>query len=249
VDEVFDRVVVIGHRGASISAPENTLPAFAMALAAGADGFELDYRHSCDGVPIAFHDPQLDRTTNACRLWGGSRISTASKTVAELRRLDAGAWFSADFSCTKIPTLQESLDALPPGAFAMLERKAGDPSTLIDLLTRHRAKEQVVVAAFDWSFVAECRRRAPDLPLGFVGQGAVSPARLRAMADVDVRFVAWNCADLDATTIADIRDLGLSVWSWTIDDPDLARRLVAAGVTGIITNDPRTMATVLKGRV
>ena len=67
-------VLVIAHRGDSKVAPENTLPAFASAVKAGADLVELDYLHSADGVPVVFHDGELDRTTNACQLWGGEKI-------------------------------------------------------------------------------------------------------------------------------------------------------------------------------
>ena len=65
------RVLVIAHRGASRVAPENTLPAFQAALQLGVDLVEFDYLHSADGVPVAFHDEELDRLTDACAVWGG----------------------------------------------------------------------------------------------------------------------------------------------------------------------------------
>ncbi|KKK67784.1 hypothetical protein LCGC14_2950600, partial [marine sediment metagenome] len=99
-----ERVLVIAHRGDSKVAPENTLPAFASAVKVGSDLVELDYYHWSDGVPVVFHDRELDRTTNARRVWGGSEIKLDTKTLFDLRRLDAGSWFGANFAGTPIPT-------------------------------------------------------------------------------------------------------------------------------------------------
>ena len=98
-------VLVIAHRGNSSVAPENTLPAFAKALAAKADLVELDYHHSADGVPFVLHDDNLDRTTNAQELLGKKKVLVVDLSAAELARLDAGLWFNEDFKGTKIATL------------------------------------------------------------------------------------------------------------------------------------------------
>src|SRR5882724_11999658 len=79
------RPLVIGHRGYCQFAPENTLPSFQLALAAGADLVELDYYHSKDGQLIVIHDPDLDRNTDATNRWGGKKIKVESKTAAELQ--------------------------------------------------------------------------------------------------------------------------------------------------------------------
>src|SRR3954468_17714330 len=85
------RPLVIGHRGYSQFAPENTLPSFKLAMAAGADLVELDYYPSKDGQMIVMHDPDLDRTTDATNRWHSSHIKLESKTVAEIKTLDAGS--------------------------------------------------------------------------------------------------------------------------------------------------------------
>jgi hypothetical protein len=84
------RVLVIAHRGDSAAAPENTLPAFASAIRAGADLVELDYHHSADGVPVVLHDPTLDRTTDARARFGAQNVEVATKSLEELLQLDAG---------------------------------------------------------------------------------------------------------------------------------------------------------------
>src|SRR6266436_3236922 len=87
------RPLVIGHRGYSRVAPENTLPSFRQAMSAGADLVELDFHQAKDGTLVVIHDAELDRTTNARAWWGGRHIPVATRTAAELLSLDAGRWF------------------------------------------------------------------------------------------------------------------------------------------------------------
>ena len=124
-------VLIIAHRGDSKVAPENTLPAFASAVKAGADLVELDYLHSADGVPVVFHDGELDRTTNACKLWGGTKIRLTSKSLAELEQLDAGSWFDGKYAGTPIPRLDQALDTIQDGSMTLIERKHGDAATAL----------------------------------------------------------------------------------------------------------------------
>src|SRR5205085_6132915 len=109
------RPLVIGHRGYCQFAPENTLPSFQLAMAAGADLVELDYYHSKDGQLIVIHDGDLDRTTDATNRWRQSKIKIESRTAAEIQSLDAGSWFDPKYAGTKIPLLSEALDTIQQG--------------------------------------------------------------------------------------------------------------------------------------
>src|SRR5438034_7470028 len=97
------RPLRIAHRGASARAPENTLAAFTEAVRLGANAIELDVHLTADGVPVVIHDATVERTTNG-------RGEVAAMTSKDLRRLDAGAWFSSRFRGERIPTLEESLE-------------------------------------------------------------------------------------------------------------------------------------------
>ena len=125
-----DRLLAIAHRGASHVAPENTLPAFQAALELNVDLVEFDYHESSDHVPVVFHDDQLDRTTDACRLWQQTKIPLVARSLAGLRELDAGRWFSERFAGARIPTLAESLNLITPKSIALVERKAGSAEPL-----------------------------------------------------------------------------------------------------------------------
>ncbi|MCA9102681.1 MAG: hypothetical protein KDA63_16085 [Planctomycetales bacterium] len=232
------RVLVIAHRGNSSVAPENTLPAFRAAVEVGADLVELDYYHSADGIPVTFHDKTLDRTTDAVARWGTVEVAVTSKSLAELRMLDAGAWFDRRFTGTQIPTLDESLDVIQNGSMTLIERKHGDAKTCIELLRQKQLLDRVVVQAFDWDFLKDCRQLEPSLALGALGGDPLTDEQLAEIQTFSPQVVGWQAKSLDADTIRRIHERGMKAWAWTVDDVDHADALVAAGIDGIITNVP-----------
>ena len=108
--------LIIAHRGDLSTAPENTLPAFQRALAAGADGVELDVRLTRDGQLIVFHDRHLERTSN-----GQGRVDR--KTFSDVRALDVGSWSSPEFKGEVAPTLDEVFELLPRDYLINVEMK------------------------------------------------------------------------------------------------------------------------------
>ncbi len=235
------QLLIIAHRGDSGQYPENTGPAFRAAVTAGADLVELDYHHSADGVPVVIHDKTLDRTTDALRVFGGSKLPVAGRPLADLQRLDAGAWFHARFAGTRLPTLDEALDEIQAGSVTLVERKAGDAATCIALLQQKKLLDTVVVQAFDWEFLAACHRLAPSLVLGALGSKELAPAKLAEIERTGARVVGWNHEDLKPADIRTIQAGGRKVWVYTVDDPTRAKQLIANGVDGIITNKPGEM--------
>lgn len=238
-------ILVIAHRGDSKLAPENTLPAFASAVKAGADLVELDYLHTADGVPVVFHDDELDRTTDACKLWGGTKFMLAGKNLAELERLDAGKWFDARFAGTRIPTLEQSLDTIQAGSITLIERKEGDPATCIEILKRKGLLDRVVVQAFDWDYLAGCRALDSKLVLAALGDKDLTAEKLDQIARTGASIVAWEDKYTTADTIEAIHNHGYKAWVWTVDDPSRVVELVGAKIDGIITNRPGPTRTAI----
>lgn len=244
------RPLVIGHRGFCAVAPENTLPSFALAMKAGADLIELDYRHSKDGVPMVIHDATLDRTTNARKLWKRKHVKVINKTAVEIQTLDAGSWFDAKFAGAKIPRLTEALDFIcGNGAVALIERKSGDAKTLAKLLRERNWIHSTVVISFDWKFLRELHELEPNLILGALGPPArlsngKKPAHLRRglssrlpdIAKTGASVVVWN-RHVSKRAIRLAHERNLKIWIYTINHPPLARHLLNCGVNGIITND------------
>lgn len=253
------RPLVIAHRGWSGIAPENTLPAFQLALEAEADLVELDYHHSADGVPVVMHDTTLARTTDAAARWPGGGLAVAARTLEEMRTLDAGAWRHARFAGTAVPTLAEALALIQPAGMTLIERKAGDAATLARLLREHALVNRVVVQSFDWAYLRALHAELPDQVLGALGphgradgrpltpeEKILGPAHLDEIAALGARVAVWN-RDVTRDSVTAAHARGLKVWVYTVDDPAEIRRLLGIGVDGIITNQParawRTLAT------
>ncbi len=244
------RPLVIGHRGYCQFAPENTLPSFKLAMAAGADLVELDYYHTKDGKLIVMHDGELDRTTDATNRWGEQHIKISSKTAAEIQSLDAGSWFDPKYAGTKVPLLSEALDTIEQGSVTLIERKGGDPVTCISLLRGKDLINKVVVQSFDWQYLREFHQQEPDQVLGALGPAsqlsdgkkpAGIPKELSAqwlddLQKTGAKVAVWSDkVSKEAVQLAHQR--GLKVWVYTINDVTEANKLLDMGVDGIITNN------------
>ncbi|HVU86328.1 MAG TPA: glycerophosphodiester phosphodiesterase family protein [Pirellulales bacterium] len=243
----MERVAVVAHRGASRVAPENTLPAFQVAVQWGVDMVEFDYLHTADQVPVAFHDEDLDRLTDARARWGGEKIPLATKTLAELKTLDAGSWLGPQFAGTRIPTLEEALDAILAGSLPLIERKAGDAATFVDLVNRRHCVASVAVMAFDWDYLRECRRLSPTLVLGALGEHDISAAQLDEMQSFGAAFAGWNNKHLTKAHVDALHERGLRASVWTVDDPGRAKELVSFGVDMITSNVPDVIKAAIAG--
>jgi len=254
------RPLVIAHRGYSAMAPENTLPAFERGVASGADMVELDYHHSKDGQLVVLHDYTLDRTTDATNRWGGRGLNVADRTLAELRQLDAGKWFKHPQTGVALPTLNESLDVIQRGSVTLIERKAGDAAACVKLLNDRQLVNQVVVQAFDWDYLRDLHRLEPRQVLGALGppgtkdgkklsdaEKALSPAWLDEIKGLGAHAAVWN-KQVDAAALKAAHERELKVWVYTINDAAMAQQLFAAGVDGIITDNPAVIWKALATR-
>ena len=240
---------VIAHRGDSAHFPENTLPSFDRAIELGADAIEFDLRVSRDGEVVIIHDPTVDRTTD-----GTGAVS--SLTLAELKRLDAGARFSPDGGRTfpfrgqglTIPTFDEMLvryTSVP----LLIEVKIPEAGRLAPVvLGRHNANGRVVLDSTD----AEALEPFRGLPVitGASLRDIVSilPRTLLGLPLGQVSYRAF-CVPLWYNGIpVPVRRLsragrraGLPTHVWTVNDPHVAEELWRSGINGIISDDPGTM--------
>lgn len=240
--------LVIGHRGNAAHAPENTLESFDQAVALGVDALELDVRLTLDGVPVVAHDPTLTRTA-------GRADAVAALTAAELESIDVGATFSRDrvtfpyrgrgltvprldAVLARYPSIPLLIEVKVPGARDVVERS----------LERAGATARAVVASMSHLAIAPFRGRA--LLTGASGKDVVRLIWLMARFGVPDRLpYAALCIPrwyygirLPVTAIARAARRGGAVTHvWTIDDPAVAKGLWAAGIQGIVTNDPAVM--------
>jgi glycerophosphoryl diester phosphodiesterase len=255
------RPLVIGHRGFSGIAPENTLASFELALEAEVDLVELDYRQSADGQLVVIHDSDLDRTTNARLHWGNKHIRVDGKTSWEIRGLDAGSWFDPRYSSERIPLLSEALELIQSRGVALLERKSGDVEATAQALEKHGMVGRVVVQSFDWGFLKALHARLPRQTLAALGPlsglpgvkkapgvfGQLSGRWLKALRKTGANVVVWN-KQVSRVAVRRAHEEGLKVWIYTVDRAELANYLLDLGVDGLITNNPARMWKVIAER-
>ncbi len=234
-----DRPLVLGHRGASATAPENTLVAFAQALAEGADGVELDAWRCATGEVVVIHD---EETTRTC----GERLRVPEAPLAALRRLDAGSWKGARFRGERIPLLREVFEALP-GAIVNVELKGRDgrqdaalAAAVARVVADAGAGARVIVSSFDFALLKAFRDAAPRVATGLLfGPAWHRPLRL-PLATTWLRPSALH-PDVGLCTPARLAGWlagGRAVNVWTVDAPDEVARLARAGVAGMVCNGP-----------
>lgn len=236
--------LVIGHRGAPAVAPENTAASFREAIAAGSDLVELDYYVTKDGIHAVFHDKTLDRTTDACKIFGGEKLPVVDRSWEELKRLDAGSWYDAKFKGEPIPRLENALDLIQSGSVTLIERKDGAAKPLVELLREKNLTDDVVVQAFDWEFLKDVAKLEPTIVIGALGSKEIDQAKIDAVAEIPgVDFVGWSFKDLDQKSIDAFHAKNLKVFAYTVNEVDDAKRLLAMGLDGVITDDPRKIGT------
>lgn len=232
------RPLVLGHRGASAEAPENTLAAFRLALERGADGVELDAWCCATGEVVVAHDEDTARTA-------GAALRIPDSPLAALRALDVGAWKGDAFRGERIPLLEESLDAIPHAIVNVeLKSRGGRDLRLARaaarVIARAGAAARVIVSSFDWRLVVAFRVAMPEVPVGLLFDGERA---WRARTWLATRLFAPAALHPDVALATDARlrawtARGLAVNVWTVDDAADAARLARAGAATLVSNVP-----------
>jgi glycerophosphoryl diester phosphodiesterase len=268
------RPLVIAHRGASGLAPENTLAAFKLALALGADGIEMDVQLSADGHPMVIHDRRVNRTTDGTGLV--SRL-----TLAQLQRLDAGSWFNhrlmmrprtrarvqrtltniddalTNYSGEPLPALEDALALLAPAAlkriYVELKGSRANRQALLDSVISSvreaRLDHLVTLLSFDHAVVRCAKDLAPDLRTA-----AIFPAKwirplsmasiIKSAEESRVDEVALAFGLAKARMVDALHERGFSVSIWTVNRTLFMLRAKATGADAIMTNFPDRLRKV-----
>ena len=226
------RVLLIGHRGASKIAPENTLKAFQKAIDLKADYVEFDVHQSMDGELIVIHDPNTFRST-------GHKGSIKKMTVLEIKELDAG-------DGEQIPTLEELISLAKGKIGLQLEIKAsGLAQKIIDVLQNADLIESTIISSFIHKELSEVQKIEPSVKLAPLLLGIRKNKTLQKAVDnkfgyIHPQFKLINKSFIDAAHQKDIK-----VNAWTVDEKDDMEKLIDMGIDGIITNDVELAKEVL----
>ncbi|MFM9878626.1 MAG: glycerophosphodiester phosphodiesterase family protein [Rhodoglobus sp.] len=226
---------VFAHRGLAIDAPENTLLAFARAIAVGAEYIETDVHSSHDGASVISHDPDLARIA-------GREVKVEQLSMTELRRIDLG---HGQGFCS----LAEALDGFPETRFNIDIKSAAAVEPTVRAILSQRAGDRVLVSSFSErrrtaalrelpgvASSASARRFATALLAGKVGLSPVMRRALSGLVAVQVPERALGLAVTTKRMLARLHSAGVEVHIWTVNDPDRMRELLMLGVDGIVTD-------------
>ena len=255
------RILVHGHRGARGLRPENTLPAFELAIAAGVDVLELDMAVTKDNVIVVSHDPVLEAPT--CK---GPQPKAVIRelTLAQVRQWDCGATPNPAFPLqqavpgTRMPTLEEVFELAPRGSFQFnIETKSfpGHPELtpspdefaklVLPQIRRRRLASRVILQSFDFRTLHAMKRLAPEIRLSALYEGA--PRDFTEIAkEAGAGIVSPEYHLVTAAQVQAAHRAGVQVVPWTANTPQDWGRLAAAGVDAIITDDPPALIAYLK---
>ena len=232
---------IIAHRGFSFVAPENTVASAQLAWQQNADAVELDIYLSKDNRVVVIHDNNTKRTT-------GQDYKVAETSADVLRTLDAGLWKGEQFKGEKIPFLEEMIATVPDGKKMVVEIKCGVEvlPALQQVVDLSGKKEQLIFIAFGWEIIAATKQMFPENACYWLSSSAADvQKKMEDAAKIGLDGINLNYKIVDEKAVEQAKALGLEVLSWTVDDPEEARRLVKIGVTGITTNRPDLMKSSL----
>jgi glycerophosphoryl diester phosphodiesterase len=267
-----ESVVVMAHRGFRGIAPENTLLAALKGYESGADYWELDVAASADGTLVVLHDDSLRRTTDvASRYPGRDPWSVFSFTLAEIKSLSAGAWYEkadpfkqiaagrvkkadlADFRELRVPTLEEALRfTKEKGWMVNVEIKdatgeACDPwivESTAALIRSLAMADSVVVSSFNHEYLLRMKAAAPEIRrAALIDKPIADP--IAVLKRLDAVALNPNYKYLDEKTVREVRSAGFHVYVWTPNEKTDMERLVAWGVSGLITDFPDRALEIL----
>jgi glycerophosphoryl diester phosphodiesterase len=242
----YPRPIILGHRGACAHAPENTLEAFQLAFEQGADGIELDAKLSADGEIVVIHDATVDRTTN-----GHGRV--AAHSLADLRALEAGSFFSEKFRGARIPTLNEVFESFGKKGLINVELTnyyAGRDDLaekVCSLIKRHALQDYIILSSFFGYNLKKAAMLLPDVPRGLLALDGWKGIWARSFGFMfgDYQALHPNIRDVNRQQIQRVHRLERRVHVWTVNSPEEINRLKELEADGIITDDPQAAVSAL----
>jgi glycerophosphoryl diester phosphodiesterase len=227
------RPLVIAHRGASGHRPENTLPAYELAIAQGADMIEVDLHRTRDGAIVVTHDEA------PAGLAGRREIAEA--TLDEVRALDAGGG-------ERVPTLEEILDGFGERIPFNLEIKRarqhdypGIEGATLEALAARGLLGRTLFSSFYDPVLQRLRDLAPEARIGLLISRRHPQRALERARALGAEALHPERPLVDAKLVADAHAAGLAVYVFTVDEPGEMERLLTLGVDGLFTNFPDRM--------
>jgi len=236
-----DQTLVTAHRGASASAPENTLAAIRQAMEDGADFVEIDVQETTDGHVVLFHDSDFMRVANRdLKIW--------ETKFSDLEQIDVGNHFSPQFKEERVPTLDQALLECKGRVGVNIELKSyGYDQDLerrvIDLVEKHGMESDIVLMSLKREIVNRLKALRPSWKVGLLTAVAIGD-----LTSLDVDFLAIQVSLASSDLIRSAHKSGKEVWVWTVNDPITMSTLMSRGIDNLITDKPAMARRVLMER-
>jgi glycerophosphoryl diester phosphodiesterase len=249
--------LIIGHRGASAHAPENTLAAFQMAIDVGTDGVEFDVQLAKDGVPVVIHDATLERTASR-----PERV--ADLTSKQLARVDIGSWFNKkfpkkskpEFASETVPTLTQVLELLKDTkGLIYIELKCGDKDyeplakAVCDVVRGSHLLPQIIVKSFKLAAIPVVRFHLREVQTSALFEPTIMDFLRRRKHilviahEFGAQQISLHYSLVTRKLLALATESNMPVTIWTVDEPKWLKRCARLGIGALITNDPAKLIT------
>ena len=231
-EELLIETEITAHRGSSVTAPENTIPAIEKAMEEMADSVEIDVQMTSDGVIVLGHDASLKRVAGVNR-------SIASMTFAQLEQLDVGSWFSKSYEGTRITALSEVLELCSQKIGLNIEIKyvgknSELPEKTAEMIKAYGMANQCVVTSTNLPYLRRVKAVLPEVRTGYI----ISAAYGNFYSSEDVDFISIRSGFVTSALMQNAHEQGKAVYAWTVNSKSELERLTLLGVDGIITDRP-----------
>jgi len=236
-----DNVVVIAHRGAAGSAPENTLASIELAVEQGADIVEIDVQETLDGEVVVIHDSDLMRV-------GRSPLKIWEATYEEILDVDIGSWYGAEFRDQRVPTLEQVLKLCKGRAMVDIELKYYGHNERLEervaeIVEKVGVEDDIVLMSLVSDIVSTMKNLRPAWTVGLLTAKAVGD-----LTTSDADFLAVHIGIAKPGFVRHAHAAGKEVFVWTVNDKLNMHRMMSRGVDGVITDYPALARTVIKER-
>ncbi len=238
---INEDVYVIAHRGASGRAPENTIAAIQAALEDEADWIEIDVQETVEGEIVLLHDSDFMKLA-------GVDLKVSDGTLEQVRAVDVGSWYGAEFADQRVPTLAEALQLVHGRGRLIIELKYyGHDDKLeervAELVEQADMVDDVMIMSLNRGGVRKMRNLRPDWTIGLLAAQAAGN-----LAQLDVDFLAVKSSLVTPDFVLAANNSGKEVFVWTLNDAYSMTRAISLGVDGIITNEPVLARQVMTDR-
>lgn len=236
-----NNIAIIAHRGAAGKAPENTLASIRQAIEDQSDWVEIDVQESSDGQIVVIHDSDLMKI-------GGNPMKVWNASLAQLQTVDVGSWFDPQFSSERLPSLREVIEVVKGKCNLLIELKYYGydeklEQRVIDIVEKTDMIHDVAIMSLKLDGIQKAYSLRPEWSLGLLTSKSIGK-----ISNLNMDFLAVNMATTTPGFIRRIHADGKQVYVWTVNDKISMSRMIALGVDGLITDEPKLARTVLSER-